>query len=435
LIRESGRLGKSIRLGLRAREGIVSDLYQDLKAQLEALQRQVADLQRQAERQAQQPPAPRRGGLWLAALAVALVAGLFAGQAPLMSWAGGSQPPDRGGPPGDRLKQPEPGKGDDLVCKSLKIVNADGKERMVLSSTERGGLITVYGHDGLPRVVLDIDNDGGVVRVKAPNGTAEGILCLDNGAKNGLLRLRSNKGGNVVYLGGDDFGGTVGFNSPEGKARLTMYSGSPTVPGGLINLFNGDTKVTGIFGPDKDGRCVLNLRNADGKALVSLSSNNDGGLIDVLNQEGKLRTTMWTNNNGAKGLLTIYGDKHQDPLIYLGHTEVGGSVVLRNDDGKLQAGMWAGNKGGSGGILNLRGADSGKDSIILDAGKTTGSMSLRNDKGTELLYLGYDKNGNGLFDLRGNDNTTRVLMGLDPNAIGAIECRDGNGALKGRLPN
>ncbi len=412
----------------------MSDLYQDLKQQLEALQRQVADLQRQSQAHAQEPP-PRRAGLWLAALAVALVAGLFAGQAPMLSWAGGSQPPDRGGPPGDRLKQPEQGKADDLVCKSLKVVGADGKERIALSATERGGLITLYGHDGLARVVLDVDNDGGVVRVKAPNNTAEGILCLDAGSKNGLLRLRSTKGGNVIYLGGDDFGGTMAFNSPEGKTRLTIYSGSPIVPGGLINLFNGDTKVTGIFGPDKDGRCVLNIRNPDGKSLVSLSSDNSGGIIDVLNQEGKIRGTFWSNQNGAKGLLTLYGDKHQDPIVYLGHTEVGGSVVLRNDDGKLQAGMWAGNKAGSGGILNLRGSDNGKDSIIMDAGKTTGSMSLRNDKGTELIYLGFDKNGNGLFDLRGSDNVTRVLMGLDPNSIGAVECRDGTGALKGRVPN
>jgi hypothetical protein len=251
-----------------------------------------------------------------------------------------------------------------------------------------GGVVKVLGNDGRPRASIDVDNDGGVVKVQAHNGQAETLMLLESGGKNGMFLVRNTNGKNIVDIGGDQYGGLCTLLNGNGKTQVGLYSGVNNVQGGLLNIFAPNGKVVGALGSDKNGRGAFDLRNSDSKTQILIDINDQGGVFELLNPEGK-----------------------------------------------SQLGMWAGTKDSKGALVNLRGPTSDA-SVILDAGfDGSGSLTLRNNQKHNLIFCGPDKTGAGIIDIRAADNTSRVLIGLDPNGVGGIDCKDAQGQLKGRFPN
>src|SRR5262245_4636850 len=122
-----------------------------MSVELDVLRAEIAELRLAVSKLQQAParPTTRASGGWLGQMFV-LMLGFIAGRA-LLSVSVSQQPG-----PKDPL---------DVVCRSLKLVGPDGKER----------------------VMLTVDKEGGVVRIFANDGKERGVLAVAPGRKNGRL--------------------------------------------------------------------------------------------------------------------------------------------------------------------------------------------------------------------------------------------------------
>lgn len=408
--------------------------------ELDFLRQQLDDLQREVATLRQAPP-PSRGKGWWAALAVALVVGLFAGRAPLpVSWA--EQVPDRRDDKKETSKEPvkpkddgpKVGPGDEIVCKAIKIVGADGLPRLQLGSNGNGGWIRVLGSDGNTRVNIEVDQEGGVLTVKAPTGSAEATLMIDTKGEQGLFAIRHKSGNFLATLGGNVDGGVMVINEKGGQRRAGIYCGAADAKGGLINLVGGNNKLLAVLGPSKEGFATLDLSNPEGKPAAMVSVDKEGGRFTVSNNEGKVRAVLWNTVGGKNGLLSLFEQGIVEPAVSVGADDFGGYIGLRNVEGKFTAAMYAGSKNVKAGLLNIRGP-AGKNSIILDGGfDDRGSVTLLDERGTNLLFMGPSAKGHGSVAVRGSDGNLRVNIGVNDQGLGGIDAHDNTGALKGQFP-
>lgn len=71
---------------------------------------------------------------------------------------------------------------DEIVCRKLKVVNADGKTAVSIHPSGYGGEIVVSGDDGNMAVLIGTVNDYGYIDVFHPNGRQAVIISSVSGA-------------------------------------------------------------------------------------------------------------------------------------------------------------------------------------------------------------------------------------------------------------
>jgi hypothetical protein len=189
--------------------------------------------------------------------------------------------PNPGGQPGQERR--------DIVCKSLKIVGPDGKERVTLGYSE------VSGH----------------VNIRRADGKILAVLGVGKLSQCGVLNLRDENGKNRVILEGTTAGGACSFSDKDD--RLHAFVGSATDrEGGIVT----------VLGPQN-------------KRVVQLTGDNEGGVVRVNNHEEKARASLWVSAGGKTGLLNLNGLDGK-PLAALGVDDHGGILDLHGTNGKRQ---------------------------------------------------------------------------------------------------
>jgi hypothetical protein len=111
----------------------------------------------------------------------------------------------------------------ELRAETLKIVQRDGKERIVLTAVSRVPDMTFLDPAGQSRLTLDIADDHRPV----------------------LTVAESAKGKGQLILGIEDGSPALQFYDRDGKKRVTL--GVPKDTGALIRIFDADGKVQGRF--------------------------------------------------------------------------------------------------------------------------------------------------------------------------------------------
>ena len=173
--------------------------------------------------------------------------------------------------------------GQDLVCKSIKIVDADNHDMVHIGSDQDGGYFVVDGADAKPRCYVGVANnaglcdwfDGAGVRrasVFIGDKGAEFHLAdkmehigaiLQQGDNGGSFALNGVDGNNRLHAGIDNGGGFFDIADALGNLRETFYlSDKNTAQFKII----GADKVTRFLASGEPAGGQLTSYGEDGKA-------------------------------------------------------------------------------------------------------------------------------------------------------------------------
>ena len=147
----------------------------------------------------------------------------------------------------------------EIECTKLRIVNEDGKNKVVLATRETGGgRVSIYDEDENIAINLSVLEIGGSV----------GIFRRDKL----LARLTADEDGGLVVVDGID---------GESRADLAIIE-----HGGRVNVRGKDGKSRVSLSIGKHGGLV-NVQGRDEESWVALSVDEHGGIVGVKNKEGK----------------------------------------------------------------------------------------------------------------------------------------------------
>lgn len=226
----------------------------------------------------------------------------------------------------------------DLVGRTLKIVNEQGKTQLVLTSDKLGGIVRVFNAEGKTIATLDGDGDGGFCKINGPDGTERAFLGCGDKKGGGLLYFRNGDGkGTPVTIGAGQRGGYVTLHNRVGNKDTVWIGTHQEEDAGAIQLFDRQANLRCDLGVNKQGGMVNLYGNKKGKSHVFLGTGNldIGGLLLLRDEEGKVRAEMAQGKNG--GYLTLCGNKNDAPHIALSTSDDqrGGFLQVRANTGKV----------------------------------------------------------------------------------------------------
>lgn len=172
----------------------------------------------------------------------------------------------------------------EIECTKLRIVNEDGKNRVVLATRETGGgRLSVYDEDENIAINLGVLESGGYVGIFHRDKLLAKLSVLDNG---GVVSVKGKDGKSNVRLGIGKLGGNVDVLGKDDKSSVTLGIGKL---GGNVNVLGKDDKCSVTLGITKHGGHTL-VDGRDGKSWVALSVGEHGGIIGIKGKDGKSKT-------------------------------------------------------------------------------------------------------------------------------------------------
>lgn len=174
----------------------------------------------------------------------------------------------------------------DLVCKSLKVVDANGAAMIQLSTDKDGGMMVINGADGKPRVFSAVENTAGFTDWLDSNGTRRAS----------------------VFIG------------ERGNAEFHLTDKAANVSAVLQQADSGG--YFSLYGPDKNSRFEAGVDNG-------------GGYVDILDALGNLRQTFYLNEKNVAQFKLLAPDK--TVRILLSGDQAAGTGTAYDSAGKGKA--------------------------------------------------------------------------------------------------
>ena len=140
----------------------------------------------------------------------------------------------------------------------------------------------------------------------------------------------------------------------------------------------------------------LRVVNADGKTIVSIDTDSNGGYMDIRHASGEKAITIGIGDKSKEGLVAVWG-KDQKGSIQLNTDEYGGYMAIFNNGGKnvLQASVDDMGEG----FVQVKTKDQ-KGGIILKGDKYGGYMAIFNNGGKNVLEADVHNMGGGIIHTR-----------------------------------
>ena len=155
--------------------------------------------------------------------------------------------------------------------------------------------------------------------------------------------------------------------------------------------------------------------NAQGKVVVAIGSDADGGSIQVNGQNGGERAYLGVGERNGGGLLHFHSADSKTVPMSLGVGPRGGYLALYNLSAN-QRSLWLGSRDeDSSGVISIY--DSlGKSRCEFGSNPQGGTISLHGNKNKPNVFLGTgNKEFGGLFLLRDDNAKVRAEIGQDAN--------------------
>lgn len=147
----------------------------------------------------------------------------------------------------------------EIECTKLRIVNEDGKNRVVLGTRETGGgRLSVYDEDENAAISLGVLQTGGYVGIFHRD---ELLACLSVLGDGGAVVVSGKDGKSRVNLGISKNGGLVNVRGKDGKARVSL---GISKHGGIVNVLGGDDESWVALSVDEHGG-IVGVKSKDGK--------------------------------------------------------------------------------------------------------------------------------------------------------------------------
>ena len=215
---------------------------------------------------------------------------------------------------------------------NLFLADAMGQTRASIGLSDEGnGLIELSGSNGEDTVELFADEDGGNVFIRGTDGTTTGSLTA--GDTGGDLSLSDTSGIRRAFIGvADDGSGLIQLYDAAGEDPIQLFADDEI--GGA--MFIGDAAgTTRAFIGGESG--VVEVRDADGTAVVRMTNDEDGGLLSVADPDGETKIGLYVNTDG-NGVIRLNGETVGDLAeVYALETRtnmVPGTVVAMHPSGR-----------------------------------------------------------------------------------------------------
>ncbi len=148
----------------------------------------------------------------------------------------------------------------DLIrCRRLEIVNADGLNKVILSSDEQGGSVDVRTEDNKGGAFLSANEYGGAVGIGGKE--EKGIALLYNHKDSAIMDFYGGESQKLRLMMTDEFGGNVLIFGKDEQSGVFLRTDKY---GGGIGILNKSGKVVGKFSVSDIGGGMLNTRDKHG---------------------------------------------------------------------------------------------------------------------------------------------------------------------------
>jgi hypothetical protein len=242
----------------------MSDAYTGAMNDLEALRQELADLRREVK------TLKRTRWITPGALALSLVALVAVGVA-------APRTQDQTHPDHTPLQLSQ-----DLVCKSIKVVDANGAAMLQLGSDKDGGLFVMNGADGKKRFFTGVEGGAGFSDWYDAAGARRATVFI--GEKGAELRLADKQEHATAVLQQAETGGFMALNGPDGKNRLASGVDNG---GGYLDVYDSLGSLRHALYLSEQNTAQLKIVGADKIARFLISGNADTGQAVSYGVDGK----------------------------------------------------------------------------------------------------------------------------------------------------
>ena len=172
---------------------------------------------------------------------------------------------------------------DEIVCRSLRVVNADGK--------------TI--------VSIDTDSNGGYMHIRHASGEEAITMAIADKLKEGFVQVwGKDQKGSIQLDAGEDGGRMVIFN----KSGKNVLEASASKYGSAMRISNKGGKNAFQAGVSHMGEGFVEVLTKDQKGSIRLIGDEYGGAMVIFNKGGKNVLQASVHDMGGGGITTK--DKH-----------------------------------------------------------------------------------------------------------------------------
>ena len=156
---------------------------------------------------------------------------------------------------------------DRLTCRVIDIIGDDGQKRISIASGEEGGSIALWGPDNSLATLITSDDKGGVISVRGTRDKSQ-------------VALKVTEAGSGLWLLGPDGGKRVAMDAHARGGDLSLYDSAAKARATLLVLPEGV-------------EFALRARDESKRAVVSVTPN-DAGAVQTFHPEGPRSGSMPT---------------------------------------------------------------------------------------------------------------------------------------------
>lgn len=282
----------------------------------------------------------------------------------------------------------------------IEVKGGDGKRRVGISATEKGGMVVVSAPDESPRAAFGAPLGAGDLRIWDKKGREAASILLAEGSP--ALRLINPENGCTSVIVGEladsesPIGGSIVLFSRTGNRAVELMA---TNLGGLINL-NDRNKKPGIeLGVIDEGTRIL-LRHSDGKHRIQLLGTETGGSIALNDRKGNTAIDLSTligitsfainTNAGTPSLFFTTGESCEASLLLFGANKSRGAAIMTDPFG-------------------------GHLMLLSESGDSTVLLGHHHVLGNSLIFSKYESEIPQIILTVGNDELTTGLQFYTPD--------------------
>ena len=164
-----------------------------------------------------------------------------------------------------------------------------------------------------------------------------------------------------------------------------------------------------------------------GKVVAALTSDDDGGVLDIYNKDGELVANVMTSVEG-QGQMSIYNKLDGEAVRIVASTSGAGSINVYNEDEEL-IGWLVGTTEGHGTFRLYDRA--GSDSLFMSAATYGGVLSAYNSSGNHVLSMGANTAKHGSATFYNASNKSIVFIGGNESGGGQVDVNNTDGVEVG----
>ena len=177
-----------------------------------------------------------------------------------------------------------------LRCAILTLCNPEqpSQTQGMLSGSEDGPCLSLWGGDQKARVILRVEKDGPSCQFFDPELKPAVQISADDATGRGQMGV-FEAGKPRAVMKASATGASVGVLNDNNHARIFMHADAER---GELIAVNADMKTSVKISSDGLSGGMLTVHGENGKALVALTGSKVGGLVMVNNPRGKLVASL-----------------------------------------------------------------------------------------------------------------------------------------------